>query len=98
MKAILYERYGPDAVELRDVPQPEVGDDQVLVRVRASSVNPVEWYGVYAPPFVRVFSRQLRRPKDTSLGFDVAGTVETVGSPLRRPGFRPGRGFCTTPS
>lgn len=79
MKAIVYERYGPDAVELRDVPQPEVGDDQVLVRVRASSVNPVEWYGVYAPPFVRVFSRQLRRPKDPSLGFDVAGTVEAVG-------------------
>lgn len=79
MKAIVYERYGPDAVELRDVPQPEVGDDQVLVRVRASSVNPVEWYGVYAPPFVRVFSRQLRRPKDPSLGSDVAGTVEAVG-------------------
>src|SRR5512146_2842201 len=79
LKAIVYERYGPDAVELRDVPQPEVGDDQVLVRVRASSVNPVEWYGVYAPPFVRVFSRQLRRPKDPSLGFDVAGTIEAVG-------------------
>ena len=79
MKAIVYERYGPDAVELRDIPQPEVGDDQVLVRVRASSVNPVEWYSVYAPPFVRVFSRQLRRPKDPSLGVDVAGTVEAVG-------------------
>lgn len=79
MKAMVCERYGPDAVELRDVPQPEVGDDQVLVRVRASSVNPAEWYGVYAPPFVRVFSRQLRRPKDPSVGFDVSGTIEAVG-------------------
>jgi NADPH:quinone reductase-like Zn-dependent oxidoreductase len=79
MKAIVYERYGLDAIELRDVEQPTVGDDQVLVRVRASSVNPVEWYSVYAPPFVRVISRQLRRPKDTRLGIDLAGTVEAVG-------------------
>src|SRR5512146_2123983 len=88
LKAIVYERYGPDAVELRDVPQPEVGDDQVLVRVHASSVNPVEWYGVYAPPFVRMISMQLRRPKDSSLGVDLAGTVEAVGKEVTT--FRPG--------
>jgi NADPH:quinone reductase-like Zn-dependent oxidoreductase len=79
LKAVVYERYGPDAVELREVAQPQIGGDQVLVRVRASSVNPVEWYGVYAPPFVRVLSRQLRRPKDHNLGIDLAGTVEAVG-------------------
>lgn len=79
MKAIVYERYGPEAVELRDLAKPLVGDDQVLVRVHASSVNPVEWYSVYAPPFVRVISGQLRRPKDPSLGVDLAGTVEAVG-------------------
>ena len=88
MRAIVYERYGVEAVELRDVAEPLVDDDQVLVRVHASSVNPVEWYGVYAPPFVRVISRQLRRPKDSSLGVDLAGTVEAVGKEVTA--FRPG--------
>jgi NADPH:quinone reductase-like Zn-dependent oxidoreductase len=88
MKAVVYERYGPDAVELREVAKPQVDDDQVLFRVHASSVNPVEWYGVYAPPFVRVISRQLRRPKDPSLGADLAGTVEAVGKDVTA--FQPG--------
>jgi NADPH:quinone reductase-like Zn-dependent oxidoreductase len=78
MRAIVYERYDLDAVELREVAKPVLHEDQVLVRVHASSVNPVEWYGVCAPPFVRVLSRQLRRPKDTYLGVDLAGTVEAV--------------------
>ena len=47
MKAIVHERYGPpELLELRDVGQPKIGDEQVLVRVHASSVNPVDWYGV----------------------------------------------------
>jgi NADPH:quinone reductase-like Zn-dependent oxidoreductase len=79
MKTIVRERFGIDAVELREVPKPEIGDDQVLVRVHASSVNPVEWYGVYAPPFMRVMSGQLRRPHRSTLGADLAGTVEAVG-------------------
>jgi NADPH:quinone reductase-like Zn-dependent oxidoreductase len=88
LKAVVYERYGPEAVELREVEKPLTGDDQVLVRIRASSVNPVDWYGVYAPPFVRVISRQLRRPKDHNLGVDIAGTVEAVGKDVTT--FRPG--------
>jgi len=72
MKTIVRERFGIDAVELREVPKPEIGDDQVLVRVHASSVNPVEWYGVYAPPFMRVMSGQLRRPHRSTLGADLA--------------------------
>jgi NADPH:quinone reductase-like Zn-dependent oxidoreductase len=88
MRAIVYERYGPEAVELREVAKPLVGDDEVLVRVHASSVNPIEWYSVYAPPFVRVISRQLRRPKDPSLGVDLAGTVDSVGTNVTA--FRPG--------
>jgi NADPH:quinone reductase-like Zn-dependent oxidoreductase len=88
LRAIVYERYGPEAVELREVEEPPIGDDQALVRVHASSVNPVEWYSVYAPPFVRVISRQLRRPKDPSLGADLAGTVEAVGRNVTT--FQPG--------
>ena len=63
MKAIVHERYGrPNVLALRDVETPVMGDDQVLVRVHASSVNPVEWYGVTGPFFVRLFSG-LRRPR-----------------------------------
>lgn len=88
MKAVVYERYGIDALEERDLETPAIADDEVLLRVHASSVNPVEWYSVYGPPFVRLVSRQLRRPKDTSLGLDVAGTVEAVGAAVT--GFVPG--------
>jgi NADPH:quinone reductase-like Zn-dependent oxidoreductase len=49
LRAVVYERYGLEAVELREVEPPLISDGQVLVRVRASSVNPVEWYGVCAP-------------------------------------------------
>jgi NADPH:quinone reductase-like Zn-dependent oxidoreductase len=79
MKAVTHERFGIEAIELKDVEQPSIDADQVLVRVHAASVNPIEWYDVYAPPFVRAFTGQLRRPKDVRLGADVAGVVEAVG-------------------
>src|ERR1043166_3551357 len=70
MKAIVHERYGrPDVLELREVDVPVPEDDQVLVRVQASSVNPVEWYGVTGPYFARIGSG-LRRPRDTTVGGD----------------------------
>ena len=80
MRAVVYTRYGLDSVEVQEIPKPTAGAGEVLVGVRATSVNPVEWYSVYAPPFVRVVSRQLLRPRDPSLGFDLAGTVEAVGA------------------
>src|SRR6476661_8029105 len=79
MRAVLHERYGrPEVLELRDVDKPAIGDDQGLVRVHASSVNPVEWYGVSGPYFARV-GNGIRRPKDQTVGADLAGTVEAVG-------------------
>ena len=79
MRAILHQRYGrPDVLELRDVDKPTIGDEQVLVRVHASSVNPVEWYGVSGPYFARI-GNGMRRPKDQTVGADLAGTVEAVG-------------------
>jgi NADPH:quinone reductase-like Zn-dependent oxidoreductase len=79
MKAIIHERYGrPDVLELRDVATPVIEDDQVLVRVHATSVNPVEWYGVTGMLFARMGSG-VRRPKITSVGGDLAGRVEAVG-------------------
>jgi len=79
MKAIVHERYGrPDVLELRDVDKPVVEDDQVLVRVHASSVNPVEWYGVTGLHFARI-GNGLRKPKDPTVGADLAGRIEAVG-------------------
>ncbi|MBA3716909.1 MAG: NAD(P)-dependent alcohol dehydrogenase [Actinobacteria bacterium] len=88
MRAVVHERYGrPDVLELRDVDVPEIEDDQVLVRVCAASVNPVEWYGVTGPIFARI-GGGLRRPKITSVGADLAGRVEAVGRDVKdlRPG------------
>jgi NADPH:quinone reductase-like Zn-dependent oxidoreductase len=88
MNAIVCERYGIDALELRELDEPVLEDDQLLIRVHASSVNPVEWYGVTGPYFVRVLGRALRRPKDTSVGADLAGRVESVGKDVTE--FQPG--------
>ena len=83
MRAILHQRYGrPDVLELRDVDKPTIGDEQVLVRVHASSVNPVEWYGVSGPYFARI-GNGMRRPKDQAVGADLAGTVEAVGRDVK---------------
>jgi NADPH:quinone reductase-like Zn-dependent oxidoreductase len=87
MKAIVHDRYGPDALELRQVDKPVIEDDQVLVRVHASSVNPAEWYRVHGPFFVRV-SGGLRKPKSPAIGADLAGRVEVVGRDVKD--FQPG--------
>lgn len=81
MAAIAHTRYGrpePQVLDLAEVDVPVPEDDQVLVRVRASSVNPVEWYGVTGPFFARV-GAGLRKPKDPRVGADLAGVVEAVG-------------------
>jgi NADPH:quinone reductase-like Zn-dependent oxidoreductase len=88
MKAMVADRYGrPDVLELREVDRPTLDDDQVLVRVHASSVNPVEWYRVTGPYFARTDSG-LRKPKQITLGADLAGRVEAVGNDVTE--FRPG--------
>jgi NADPH:quinone reductase-like Zn-dependent oxidoreductase len=88
MNAIVHERYGrPDVLVLRDVDKPVPEADQVLVRIVASSVNPIEWYGVTGLLLVRI-GDGLRRPKTTTVGADLAGRVEAVGSDVEdlRPG------------
>jgi NADPH:quinone reductase-like Zn-dependent oxidoreductase len=83
MRAILHQRYGrPDVLELRDVDKPTIVDERVLVRVHASSVNPVEWYGVSGPYFARI-GNGMWRPKDQTVGADLAGTVEAVGRDMK---------------
>ena len=90
MRAIVHERYGrpaPGVLELLEVDAPIPKDDEVLVRVRASSVNPVEWYGVTGPYFARV-GAGWRAPKDTRVGADLSGVVEAVGPGVE--GLAPG--------
>ena len=84
MKAIVQDRFGPpDVLELREIDQPEVGDDQVLVRVRAASVNPADWYLMAGVPYLARPQMGLRRPR-TRLGIDLAGVVEAVGGSVTR--------------
>src|SRR5688572_33199213 len=80
MKAIVFERYGsPNVLELKEIDTPAPKDDQVLVRVQAASVNPIDWHRLRGQPlFVRP-SEGLLKPKNTGLGADFAGRVEAVG-------------------
>jgi NADPH:quinone reductase-like Zn-dependent oxidoreductase len=65
MKAIVRDRYGsPDVLELREIEKPELTDDGMLVRVRASSVNPVDWHLMRGEPYLLRLSDGLRRPKE----------------------------------
>jgi NADPH:quinone reductase-like Zn-dependent oxidoreductase len=89
MKAIVCHEYGsPDVLELQDVDKPVVKDDEVLVRVRAASVNPADWHFMRGVPYVMRPQSGLRKPKKNFVGHDVAGQVEAVGKAVT--GFRPG--------
>jgi NADPH:quinone reductase-like Zn-dependent oxidoreductase len=89
MKAIVQDRFGPpDVLELREVADPRAGDGEVLVRVRAASVNPADWYAMAGIPYVARPQMGLRRPKTNRPGLDLAGVVTAVGGAVRR--FRPG--------
>ena len=80
MRAAVRERFGPpDVVEIRDLDKPVPADDEVLVRVRASSLNLGDWYAVQGRPWVGRTAMGLRKPKDERLGTDYAGVVEAVG-------------------
>jgi NADPH:quinone reductase-like Zn-dependent oxidoreductase len=80
MKAIVYRRYGsPDVLQCEEIEKPTPGDGEVLIKVRAASVNPFDWHFMRGTPyFVRAIAG-LRKPKITGLGVDVAGQVEAVG-------------------
>src|SRR5215472_19297448 len=89
MKATRYYRYGsPDVLELQDIDMPAVGDDEVLVRVRAASVNPLDWHFMRGAPYLVRAVGGLWRPRAGRLGADMAGSVEAVGK--NATGFRPG--------
>jgi NADPH:quinone reductase-like Zn-dependent oxidoreductase len=80
MKAVVYCDYGVPNLKFQEIEKPTPADDQLLVRVRAASVNPLDWHFVEGTPkLMRAMGVGLRKPKDTRLGVDFAGTVEAVG-------------------
>ena len=89
MKAIVRHSYGsPDVLRLEDVDTPAFGDDSVLLRVRAASLNAYDWHMMRGAPLLARMGGGLRVPKAPGLGIDVAGEVEAVGKDV--PGVRPG--------
>src|SRR5438046_2079184 len=89
MKAVVYCNYGVPNLKFQEIEKPTPADDQLLVRVRAASVNPLDWHFIEGTPyFMRVMGVGLRKPKDTRLGVDFAGTVEAVGKNVTK--FKPG--------
>jgi NADPH:quinone reductase-like Zn-dependent oxidoreductase len=90
MKAIVQDVYGPaDVLRLRDVDQPAMGEDEVLIQVRAAGVDPGVWILMTGRPYLmRAMGFGLRRPKVAVRGRDVAGVVVAVGARVAR--FQPG--------
>jgi NADPH:quinone reductase-like Zn-dependent oxidoreductase len=89
MKAIVQDRYGSaDVLEFWDIEDPVVGPEDVLVRVHAAGCGPDVWHLMTGMPYMARLAIGLRKPKLKVLGWDVAGTVETVGSNVT--GIQPG--------
>ncbi|TYB50104.1 NAD(P)-dependent alcohol dehydrogenase [Nonomuraea sp. PA05] len=80
MKAIRYHAYGPpEVLRIEDADPPAAGPDDVLIRVHAASVNPLDWHNMRGEPYLVRPMNGLTRPKHTALGADLAGVVEAVG-------------------
>ncbi len=89
MKAIVYQKYGsPDVLELQEIEKPAVTDGELLVRIHAASVNPLDWHFMRGAPLVVRAMAGLLKPKRKILGADFAGRVEEVGGKVTQ--FQPG--------
>ncbi|MFC4314400.1 NAD(P)-dependent alcohol dehydrogenase [Steroidobacter flavus] len=89
MKAVLQRCYGsPEVLTFEDIARPTPADNEVLVRVRAAAVNPLDWHSVAGWPYVMRLGSGLSAPNDPRMGVDFAGTVESVGKQVTQ--FKPG--------
>src|SRR5687768_5153021 len=89
MKAVVYHRFGsPDVLQIRDVEKPIPKDNEVLIRIHAASVNPLDWHFMRCTPYLGRVLFGIRKPRVPRLGVDVAGVVEAVGRKVT--GFQPG--------
>jgi NADPH:quinone reductase-like Zn-dependent oxidoreductase len=89
MKAIVQDTYGSaEVMQLRDIDKPEIGENEVLIHIRAASVNPADWAIMSGLPYIARPVYGMRKPKNRVRGTDLAGTVEAVGTGVTR--FKPG--------
>jgi len=89
MKAVVYYHYGsPDVLRCEEIEKPATGENEVLIKVRAAAVNPLDWHFMRGTPYLVRTMTGLRKPKVTRLGVDVAGQVEEVGPKVTE--FKPG--------
>src|ERR1700733_9659888 len=89
MKALVSRCYGsPDVLKVENVEKPTAADNEVLMKVHAASVNPLDWHFMRGTPYFMRLQVGMGAPKDTRLGVDFAGTVEVVGKNVKR--FKPG--------
>jgi NADPH:quinone reductase-like Zn-dependent oxidoreductase len=89
MQAIVQDRYGSaEVLEAQEIDKPEIGDNEVLVRVHAASIHVGDWILMTGSPFVMRLATGLRKPKNRVPGTDVAGTIEAVGKDVTQ--LRPG--------
>ncbi len=81
MNAVTYSNYGDSGVlELTQIPQPTPSDSEVLIKVKATSLNAADWHMLRGKPYMLRLDGGLRKPKHPILGADVAGTIEAIGS------------------
>jgi NADPH:quinone reductase-like Zn-dependent oxidoreductase len=89
MKAFVYYKYGsPDVLRCEEIEKPIAGDNEVLIKVHAVSVNPLDWHFMRGKPWPVRLASGLLTPKNKVLGCDIAGRVEAVGRNVRE--FQPG--------
>ena len=89
MKAIVYTKYGPpEVLQLKEVEKPAPKDNEVLIKVLATSINAADWHLLTADIILVRLNMGLLKPKNTILGCDIAGQVEAVGRDVRQ--FKPG--------
>jgi NADPH:quinone reductase-like Zn-dependent oxidoreductase len=89
MKSVVRRCYGsPDVLRYEDIPNPAPADNEVLVRVHAASVNPLDWHYLEGTPYIVRMDSGFGKPENPRLGVDFAGTVEAVGKNATR--FKPG--------
>jgi len=89
MKAVVHCDYGSaDVLTLQDVEKPTPADEEALVKVRAASVNPLDWHRMRGTPYLMRRDSGLRKPKNIRMGVDFAGTVDAIGKNVTQ--FKPG--------
>ena len=89
MQAVVYRCYGsPEVLQFESIAKPAPLDNEVLVKIRAAAVNPLDWHYMRGEPYIMRLGTGLGAPDETRLGVDFAGTVEAVGKSVKQ--FKPG--------